>query len=222
MPKNINKLGERVDGWADIVLGAGDEAELARRQLEVIIKRKSFPGTLVSSEMISPSFGGQSRNFILVEMDSGATVAAYIGSFGRDLYAKWDIYVRKFVETSLVYGILGFSGIVGVILGLILGGLIGGPFGTFSFGGFLAGLFFGTSMALFPLVFFILGLGYIVKQNILGFIFKEMDEFQIDDMGALSLAIDKAMRDTLDAIGIETKALRMKEHFSAGKRERII
>jgi len=221
MSKNINKLGERIDGWADLVVNAGDEAELARKQLEVIIQRKSFPGTLVSSELITPSTGRRMRSYIVTEMDNGATVAAYFGSFGKDLYAKWDIYVKKIINKPVVYSILALSGLQGLTTGAALGSLAsafrGGGFGVFIFG-----FLFGAIMAFVPLVLSVGFAGFIIKQSFFGFIFNEMDEFDIDDMGALTLAVHKAMLDTLDAIGIETQALRMKEKFSVGKRERLI
>jgi hypothetical protein len=221
MSKNINKLGERIDGWADLVVNAGDEAELARKQLEVIIQRKSFPGTLVSSELITPSTGGKMRSYIIAEMNNGATVAAYFGSFGKDLYAKWDIYRKNIINEPVLYSCLAFSG----LLGLLVGNWFNNIFGGFGLGGFIAFL---IGFLLGSIPFFIIQLislvfiGIIIKQSGFGFIFKEMDEFDIDDMGALTLAVHKAMLDTLDAIGIETQALRMKEKFSVGKRERLI
>lgn len=215
MAVNINRLGVRVDGWADVVEGVGDKEEQARKELEGTVRGKKMPDTSVNAIHVSPTYGTKQRKYILVEMSNGATVAAYIGAFGKDLYAKWDVFVKPLLNKVVIYVILG----LGAFFGLI------GAFGKNYYGN--------TSFSFIKLVATFLGwviggailvaiAGYITRRNILAFFFKQLDEFDLDDITALTIDTHKAMLGALDVIGIKANVLRMKEHFVAGTRDRLI
>ena len=215
MAININKLGFRVDGWADLVEGVGDKEELAQKRLSQVVRWKKFPNTSINTALISPSYGRKKRRYLVVEMKNGATVAVYIGAFGRDLYAKWDVYVRPLPNKSVVFLLL----IIGSLAGLA-GSSAQDFYGNshFSFWGFVGGFFTWVigSTILISIA------GFILRKNPLAFFLKQLDEFDMDDIGALTLATHKCVLHALDAIGIKTQTLRVKEHFSAGSRDRLI
>ncbi len=215
MAVNINKLGLRIDGWADLVEGAGDKEELARKQLEQVVREKDLPNTSVNPTFVSPTYGSKQRQYTVVEMANGSTVAAYIGAFGKDLYAKWDVYVRPLLNKDVIYALLGVAALFGLV----------GAFGSdrygnnsFSFPGFLMG-FIGWTIGGAILVAIA---GLAMRRNFLAFFLKQLDEFDLDDIGALTLATHKAMLHALDAVGIQAQTLRIKEHFAAGSRDRLI
>lgn len=215
MAVNINKLGIRIDGWADLIEGAGDKEESARQQLEQTVRGKDLPNTSTNPTFVSPTYGNKQRKYTVVEMTNGATIATYIGAFGKDLYAKWDIYVRPLLNKTIIYVLLG----VGAFFSLI------GAFNEdyrgntqFSFFGFVVG-FLGWVIGGAILVAIA---GFVARRNPLAFFFAQLDEFDLDDIGALTLATHKAMLHALDAVGIQTETLRIKEQFAAGSRDRLI
>jgi hypothetical protein len=215
MAVNINKLGIRVDGWADLVEGAGGKEEQARQELEKMVRGKDMPDTSVSPTIISPTYGKKQRRYVVVEMPNGATVATYVGAFGKDLYAKWDVFVKPLLNMPVLYALL----VIGAFFGLI------GAFGKDFYGN--------TRFSFISLVATFLGwviggailvaiAGFVARRNLLAFFFKQLDEFDLDDITALTIATHKAMLSALDVVGIKANILRMKEHFVAGTRDRLI
>lgn len=211
MAININKLGIRVDGWADLVEGAGDKVAAARHEFERIAQEKNLPSTSINPTSISPTYGNKQRNYTVLEMANGATVASYIGSFGNDLYAKWDVYVRALWNMNVIFGLLAVSAVFSFIAAA--SNRYGDGLSIFIVG--LAGLFGGGAIL-------IAIAGLITRRNPLAFFFKQLDEFDLDDIGAMTLATHKAMLRALDLVGIQSQTLRIKEHFAAGVRNRLI
>ena len=215
MAININKLGLRIDGWADLVEGAGDKEDQARKELEKMVRGKDMPETSVNPTIISPTYGNKKRKYIVVEMPNGATVATYVGAFGKDLYAKWDVFVKPLLNMTVIYILLGIGGLFGLI----------SAFGKDYYGN--------TNFSFISLVATFVGwviggailiaiAGFVLRRNILAFFFKQLDEFDLDDIAALTIATHKAMLSALDIVGIKANVLRIKEHFVAGTRDRLI
>jgi len=101
-----------------------------------------------------------------------------------------------------------FGGGFGGLLANVLGSICGVVFGTVGWAFFLSIL---VGIA-----------GFAVRGNPLAFFFKEMDAFDADDVGAMTLAVHKSVLLALDKVGINTHAIRLKEQFRAGSRERLI
>lgn len=73
MAININKLGVRLDGWADLVEEAGDKAKEAQQALEQIARGRQMPNVFVNPAIISLStFGNRQRPYLITEMGNGA------------------------------------------------------------------------------------------------------------------------------------------------------
>ncbi len=126
MSISISRLGVRIDGWADILEDAASKAQEAQQALEHILRDKQMPDISINPTSISTSiFGGKQRAYLVAEMPKGVSVTIYIGQFGKDLYATWDMYARPIFNTRTILFILGISfllttpcALVGVLSGL--------------------------------------------------------------------------------------------------------
>lgn len=213
MVTDINRLGVRIDGWADIVEGAGDKAEEAREATTQVLKNKEMPDVSINSTTIRTS---KDRPYLIIEMPNGACVTIYIGSFGKDLYATWDLYIRPVLNKDLIFAVLGIAAVLGFIGAFRQNGWTGES--EFSFIGWIfstMGWVIGGAI--------LMGIaGFLTRRNIFAFFFKQLDIFDIDDIGAMGLDVHKGLLCALDSVGINSRVLRMKEQFHAGSRERII
>jgi hypothetical protein len=159
-----------------------------------------------SSGLTTGGLTGKQRPYQLVHTRTGATLAVYIGQFGRDLYITWDLFVRPVWNQRVVLGILGAA----VVLGLLgardsLSGWIASTIGL--------SIFF---------VILVAGAGLVLKRNPLAFFWRELTFFDADDITAMTLAVHKSLLQAVDAVGIDVQLLRVKEQFHGGRRDRLI
>lgn len=244
MTIKISKLGLRIDGWADLVEGAGDKSEVALQAVADTMRSRNFPKVEIKNENAAPNLTSSKRRpYVYVEMNNGASVTAYIGQYGTDLYAAWNLFVRPKLEPKTIIIILVIAlliimpcGISGLVASLSALGAIGNALNNISFGetvslawyyiGLIVSSLCGNSIFLcitsLFLAFLVGFAGFIVKGNWLAFFIKELTAFDADDIAAMSLGVHKSVLLALDSVGIETRNLRLKEQFAAGGKERII
>lgn len=213
MATDINRLGVRIDGWADIVEGVGSKAIEALNATALIMKDKGMPNVTISATSIKT---WRERPYLIIEMQNGACVTIYIGSFGKDLYATWDLYIKPILNKNLILTIL----IVAAILGFV---------GAFQSNAWTGRTDFSVIGWIISTISWLVGgavlvalTGFITKRNILAYFFLQLDAFDIDDIGAMGLDVHKGLLRGLDSVGISSQLLRIKEQFHAGSRERII
>jgi len=211
MADKLNSLGLRIDGWADMIEGASDKSKDAIDHYREALKAKKYPTTSVYTSYLSAETGSETHEYTLAQMTNGATVAAHIGPFGKDLYAKWDVYVRPLVNQKTLYILLGISTVIGFISAF-------DRYDDFHVGIWIA-VTFGIAIA-GAILLAVAGSQF--RHNPMFFFFKQLNEFDLDNIGALAIGSHKTMLHALDAVGIQEQTLRLKEHFMAGSRDRII
>jgi hypothetical protein len=248
MTIKLSRLGLRIDGWADLVEGAGGKATVALQAVTDTMKRRGMPAVEIKPDNAAPNaISSKRRPYVLVEMPNGASVTAYLGQYGSDLYASWDLYIRPKLETRTVIIILVLS-LLSVIPGSLCGsvssfsflgqlGKLLNPQSIFGGGGGganLTGYYFAVIFSLLCLsgvgflasviflAFLVAVAGYVVKGNWLAFFIKELTPFDADDIGAMGLAVHKSVVLALDSVGVSIKTLRLKEVFKAGGQGRLI
>jgi hypothetical protein len=210
--RSVGGLGAWVDGWADTVEGA------AKQEMPVNIafrdgmesRRIAFAsddGTQLSTGF----FGNRKRDTQVVSTSCGANLVIHIAPVGRDLYLSWDLFVHQLWNWTTVWVILGLSVLFSFVPVPILGGYgmsLLNPIGivtNFIILGILVGL-----------------LGLILRGNPLAFFLRDPDYFDAQDITAVTIAVDKTLRQAADSAGIDASLLRPKEQFRGGKRDRLI
>lgn len=183
---NLNRLGDRVDGWADLISGIGDkESEVKNRVVQIITPKLPAYVTLKQASISDPY--GKKREYIVLEMQNGATITIYVKASGGDLYVTWSLYVKPMLNTR------------GCLINSLLTILTGGIY----------------------LILYI-ALHAIVQVNPQIALFKVLSEFDADDITTITLLVHQSLLASLDAVGIQAQVLRVKEQFAAGRRERLI
>lgn len=207
----IDKLGRRLDGWAELIEGAADKTGPLRDALHGRLQAKRMPEVgLRQTELTPGGLVGKRRTYHLSQNYSGATLATYVGTFGTDLYLAWDVYLAVVIKWI---NILVMAIIAGVLAIIPANGRYGFEFGTW----ILA--WFGWMV---PIGLGALVLGQVLRGDRRYFFMEIIDTFVADDITALMLAVHKSMLAAIDEVGLDSSLLRIKEHFVAGRRERII
>ncbi len=215
--RNLSQLGERLDGWADLIEGVAERAPEVIRAFQERVSVRQMPNVQHESSALTISgLITKQRAYQLVHTPTGATLAVYIGQFGKDLYVAWDLFVRPIVNKAVLWAILGAAALFGLFTAFGHDPWTGRT--TFSFGGWV-----GATVGLGILFAFLLALGGLVwKRDLLAFFVKKLDFFDADDITAMTLAVHKSLLEAVDAVGIDVHLLRMKEQFLGGRRDRVI
>ncbi len=214
--RGLSGLGERIDGWADLVEGAGDRAlDVASAFHERISARQMPDVTHESANLSTSSILGRRRPYQLIRTPTGATLAVYIGSFGKDLYISWDLFIRTVWNMTVIWGILGSAAFLGLFSARETD-LWGRS--SFSFSSWIISTI-GLSILF---AFLVACAGFMLRRGFFGFFVKELDFFDADDITAMALAVHKSLLQAADTVGIDIHLLRVKEQFRGGRRDRLI
>jgi hypothetical protein len=212
----IDRLGALVDSWADLLDDMGDKTAALTTAFQQRMSVRQIPNMQYSASTLTPSgLTGQRRLYQLVRTRTGATMAARIDQFGRDLFMSWDLWVRPLPNWPVILVVLGIAAF-------------------FAFGTARSPALFGPPQ--FSLVLWIVGTiihslwigflvglaGKVVRGNWLGFFIKSLTPFDIDDITAMSLAVHHSLLEAADSVGISATLLRPKETFRGGRRDRLI
>jgi hypothetical protein len=205
----IDRLGQRLDGWADLVDGAGERATAVENAFITEVQARRMPQVSITHADLTPGgLAGKRRGYALVQSYSGATMGVYITAFGKDLYLTWDLFVRPVILWRNLLIMLGIAAGLSLIPQL-------GDFSIFSW-------ILNTIGVLIPVVIVALILGKTMRNSTLSFFIQEIDLFAADDITAMMFGAHHALLGALDGVGIDTTLLRKKESFYAGRRERVI
>lgn len=223
----IADLGTRLDGWADILLGAGAQAQMVAESFEQQLLAQNMPVVKIVPETLTPGgWSGKRRSYYLVQIEPGASMAVYINRFGENLYLAWDMYVRPIIRwpilviaLCLIFALpalacfVGYNGDfltrpayagVGGSTALLIITLLCSPAAG-------VGLLFGAGL-----------IGLIQRGNATAFFIKEIDTFTADDITAMMMSVHKTLLAALDEAGLKTDLLHEKDRFFAGQRTRLI
>jgi hypothetical protein len=220
--------GTQVDAWAEVIEGMSAKAPLVVQAFDTHIQDKQVPTADIRTESLTaPGFGAEKRIYYMIRRVP-ALVAVYIAGLGSDLYVSWRLFVKApiskwrvaawlltaavFPLCNILFSVLmsvsfiGYGGLGQSIQALILMlvfGMIGFVVGTLTIAAVLA-LIAGL-------------LGYWVARDFLYFWRVPLNEFHEDDIAALTVSVHKALLGAVDAVGIDTKLLRIKEHFGVAR-----
>ncbi|GAB4156529.1 MAG: hypothetical protein Fur0021_24840 [Candidatus Promineifilaceae bacterium] len=99
----LDKLGQRIDGWADLLDDQAGQAANIRQRLIQRLQRRNMPLiTLSHKDVMLGGLVGESRPYQISLHRVGTTVAVYVGEFGADLYVAWDVFVRLVWKWSTI------------------------------------------------------------------------------------------------------------------------
>jgi hypothetical protein len=216
-PIPLDKLGERLDGWAELIEDAADKRESVMAAFEEEFQHKQIPQVNLSLSQLTPGgMVGKRRNYHLFQSYTGATMAVYIGEFGKDLYISWELFVRAIIKWRNIAYMAGIAGFLGLCPALVGQNIFEEVLLT------LVMWLFSIVGWLIPVGIVALIAGRVMKGSFLAFFVEEIDLFSADDVTAMMFAVHKSLLKALDTVGLDTSLLRSKDKFMAGRRERII
>lgn len=233
--RNLSRLGQRLDGWAELIEGMADKAPEVISAFHERVSGREMPNVKHESATVTPAaLSRKQREYQLVHTPTGATLAAYIGQFGRDLYIAWDLFIRPVLNLRTLLYMLVAAAVLPTFCSLC--SLVGGVSGLARSRQISEGVtsLFGSLFVIVPLwiggviflamifggMLMLAGLG--LRGNPLAFFFRELDVFDADDIAAMTLGVHKSLLEAIDAVGINVKLLRVKEQFRGGRRDRLI
>jgi hypothetical protein len=218
---HIERMGDRIDGWADVIDNAGDRADSLLQFVRQRLAERGMPSiNHYDQTLTSGGLMGEQRPYHLVLHQVGATVAIYVSAFGRDLYVSWDLFVSLVWKLRTLVIILAVAAVISVPGFLIGAGL--GPDNLVGLFSGLVGWVFATIGNAIGLAFFVGLAGLVLRRSFWAFFREEYNHFRADDITAMTLAVHHSILEGLDSIGVDRALVRPKEQFRAGRRERII
>lgn len=203
---NVNNLGYYLDGWADLVVDKGDQADQVRKTVVELLEDRRMPQVSVIGA--NPSIKNETRKYNAATTYPGAATTVYVGEHGKDLYVSWRTFIKPILDRRLVASILGASGLMAVIAW-----------------GSTDSFIWSLMMFLFLAVLttsFVAFVGRLLKGNSSAYFFVEPNLFDAEDITAMSLSVHKMLLRALDKEGIDTSQLRLKQSFKGGRRDEDI
>lgn len=203
---NANNLGYYLDGWADLITDQGAKVTAVRQAVAQILATR-YPEKAVESQNGFISLSQPVRPYALTRNQPGATTTVYVGQRGQDLYISWRTFIKP-VLSDLIAGLAIVTGILAFLVYLQIDSL---------------------SVAVISFIFLALaGVGLlafasqVLKGNAVALFFKEPTVFDAEDITAMSLAAHKSILQALDKEGFDLSKLRLKQDFTAGRRNETI
>jgi len=118
--RNIDKMGVRLDGWADLVDGAGSQFEQVRANVQELMNaRKMIDVSTERRELTTGGLSGKLRTYIVCSHRAGVTMAVNIAAVGKDLYVSWNAFWKPVWNKPLLIALLVIS-VVTLGLGVFL------------------------------------------------------------------------------------------------------
>ena len=206
----VDKLGNRLDGWADLIDNAAETADDVRSAFESDLELRQMPQVDRSQPTLTPGgLAGKRRDYYLAQSYTGAAMAVYIGEFGRDLYVSWDLFIRPNIKWRNILIMLGIAAVLAIF-----------PAAN-SYSEFSTWITW-TIVGFIGIAIVALILGKVLRGSAKAFFVEEIDHFAADDVTATMFAVHHGLMKAIDAAGLDSSLLREKETFKAGRKERII
>ncbi len=217
--ENLERLGQRLDGWADIVEGAGTKTNDMTIAFREQVSKRQMPHVICqSSELVARA--GQRRNYHLIRTETGVTLAVYIGRFGSGLYFGWDMFFKPLLNTNVIAGIIIAAVLTGLCPSLVAGAITSLTRGSRGIN--LLSWLFGTVVLAVAYTLLVAIISRVFRGNLLALFFKELTFFDAHDIAATGMAVHRSLLNAADRIGIDTHVLRVKEQFQTGPNQRLI
>lgn len=199
---NVNKLGEYLDGWADLVEGMGSKATQVSAKTLQYLNDREMPEVKVEEVKGTVSVTEKGRPYLLTSVYPSAKTSVYIGEHGKDLYVSW----RTFIQPTLNLGILLLTGFLAVVFGWYLDSSHFFDFGESAIFGFIVE------------IILIAFAGRLFKGSFAAYFLIEPHIFHAESITAMSLSVHKSLLRALDESGIDVSKLRLKRDFKGGRR----
>lgn len=215
----LKGLGRREDGWSDLIDGYAEQAQAITTLFRTKVATRDHPRSgRQAATLTIGSLDTQRRSHDLITTSGGATIAVHVGPFGRDLYLRWDLYVRpvvnwRMVRLLAVLALMFSTPLICVALGF---GVSAGSAGE-SFAAVLFGLFVWASATVTHFILLaipVIVVGFFIQGNPLAYFFKQVNAFDLFDIEATTKGVHRSLMETIEISGIEAK-LREKEQFYA-------
>ncbi|MFC2054843.1 hypothetical protein ACFLV7_11210 [Chloroflexota bacterium] len=120
---NAKKLGDYLDGWADLIEGMGSVAEDVQTELLKQLNERDMPEVKVESVMLKPNTDSKDRrSYLITTRMPGATTTIYTGKHGNDLFTAWRTYIKApinrdvFINSAAIPFMLMIIGAIVLIL----------------------------------------------------------------------------------------------------------
>lgn len=222
---NLNKLGDLLDGWSDLIENRGEKATAIRRAIYQDLRQRQMPEVQLAQVdgIIRANLTLEHRPHILALTYPGATTTLYVSPHGSDLYVAWRTFIRRILNKRTIVVMM----LVAVALSLFTG--VGASFESlvsednqWGILGTLATLCCGIILPL-VLIFIgewavLIGLGFWLFRDPFALLYVQPSLFDADDITAMSLTVHYAIKKALEQADIDTALLRTKTEFTAGRR----
>lgn len=115
-------LGHFLDGWAHLVEGEGDSAQVVRDNLIHRLHDREMSGVGIASISATTKSGKSEpeRPYIVTSKYPGFTTAIYIDSHGKDLYVSWKTYLKPPISIGFVSFAIGAAIYIGIVVNTLL------------------------------------------------------------------------------------------------------
>jgi hypothetical protein len=203
----LERLGVRLDGWADLVDGAGDKAAEVRARLRQHLEARRIE-SVETYNALAPAGDqhGELRPCLLAETASGASVVVLVGESGQDLYVAWEAFVQPAPNAATFILLAGAASVLGFFSSLLF------DFGPRSVMDLLLWIIIWLVLG----AVFVAGAGKLQRDSVMAFFSKPLEGIDAHDTTAVLLAVHKSVLKVLEGAGVRPEALRPKERFWAG------
>lgn len=224
--RGLKSLGYHLDGWSDVIPNAGNRALEVRERVYQILGTRYMPDVKLSKVWGFTNLIGQNtdRPYIIATTHPAATVYVYVEQHGADLYVSWRSFIKNkfrwWVKALALLALIGVSALT-ILSALSSGGATASsasgtnlsPFLTTICGG---GMVFCCSLSGLltigiPILMLMAIAGYYLQGNIFYYLFYDPTIFDVEDVNAMQLTVDKTLREALRGVGIDPAFLRVKE-----------
>lgn len=214
-PFNANKLGYYLDGWADLVVDRGHQAEQIRQTVVQLLQERQMPQVTVVET--HPSFNNETRKYNATTTYPGAATTIYLGQHGKDLYVSWRTFIKPIINDS-VLGAITIVSLLAAVYILFQGRTPGVPPSREInlLAAFVFALFFALGLGIVSLA------GRVMKGDNSAYFFIEPSLFDAEDITAMEFSVHKMLLRALDKEGIDTSQLRLKQSFKGGRKNEDI
>ncbi len=206
-------MGERLEHRPYYLDGQGHLTDQVRQMVAERFHQREVPGATGAHQMLSvQGIAVEGRPYQIFRRGVG-TVALYIGPWGRDLYISTVSFALGAVSPVRV-GLLVLLALTACISFLRLGAYtpLVDPFPVLS-------LFFsGILLPAIPIFLVYAAYRAVQQRDYLAVLRSPINEFQMDDLTALDILVDRAVRQSLDDLDIDLSLLDATKDRASRKR----